>query len=110
MQLIRWVLETRTCDLMLKQQALLPTEYAFAFCFWILIVTVGTLLASSFGMTRSRCGTEDMGAPSVAANTKHLDSILMTCPFKVLTQGIPRMAWKKPMGLAVLSHLVQTDI
>lgn len=70
----------------------LPSEFAFVFCFWILIVAVGMLLASSFGMTRTHCGTEDRGGPSVAANNKHLKSVLMPCPFKVLTHGIPKMA------------------
>lgn len=38
---VRWRLEIRSHVLLLEQQALLPTESAFVFCFWVLIVTVG---------------------------------------------------------------------
>lgn len=38
------------------------------------------------------------GCPSVAANNRHLNSVLMPCPFKVLTHGIPEMACGPPEG------------
>lgn len=95
-----------------QQQALLSTEFAFVFCFWVLIVAVGMLLASSFGTTRTHCGTEDRGGPSVAANNKHLNSVSAPCPFKVLTHDIPKMACgplKEAKGLGCPQPSFPTD-